>query len=87
MLGGKDEGEKFNNLARHGSEAGWRRGSLNDRRTIMKGRKRGEEQVYEIMSRRSVCHPLFLFLKCSLSLKPPADVEREREREKALHRR
>lgn len=38
MLGGKDEGGKFNNLARHGSEAGWRRGSLNDRRAIMKGR-------------------------------------------------
>lgn len=45
-------------------------GLLNDRRAIMKGRKRGEEQVYEM------CHPLFLFLNCAQSLQPPAVVER-----------
>lgn len=44
----------------------------------MKGRKRGEKQVQEIMSHRPVCHPLFLFLNCALSLQPPAEVERER---------
>lgn len=44
-------------------------GLLNDRRAIMKGRKRGE-QVYEI------CHPLFLFLNCAQSLQPPAVAER-----------
>lgn len=55
--------------------------SLNDSGVIMKGRKRGAKQVEEIMSHRPVCHPLFLCPKCARSLSPPAEVERERERE------